>query len=325
MNRTICVSLLAALAAAVFVFGDFAHATTFNDGQTHTANASGPFDRVSIGNSTTLNVLSGANIAGALATNVFAEYGIRGTTNSLVHIAGGSVRGGQQPLSGGFAGDALEMNNGFVIVSGGVIRGGNNTSTSGFAGNGMQVLSTSVAISGGLIQGGDRIGGSSGLAGVGAEIIGGSITFTGGSIIGGANPGGDGAGTGLYMRSASIGVITGGSISRGGPGSQWSVQTMSTARLDIKGGTFNGPFAIGQNSLVNVYGLGLSYSGVNGDFLTGTLQDGSPIHVAVSRSDQGQLILHQVPEPSTVALAAIGLIAFAGFAVRRRRATPSAS
>jgi hypothetical protein len=97
------------------------------------------------------------------------------------------------------------------------------------------------------------------------------------------------------------------------------------SELDITGGTFEDGIRA-SSSIFNIYGTGLSYSGVSGDLLTGTLSDGSSISTIVSFSGTGAEInlFNQeeqtpVPEPTTIALLGIGLAGLAGAEVRRRR------
>lgn len=300
------------LAATILLFAAAAQATTLNDGGTHVADASGPFDAVTLNAATTLNVLSGADILGAAASS-FAEHGVYANQNSEVHVFGGSVRGGPQPGSG-YGGFGVYTSHGSITVDGGFIRGGDN-SGGGFGGFGINADFSTVTINAGTIRGGDRYG-NPGFGGFGLVTQGSNVTINGGAIAGGAGFSGGLSMDGLHLQANSTARINNGSISRGGADSGWSVHVRHTSVLEILGGVFSGPMAIADNGVVHVYGTGLTYDGIT---LTGTLQSGTPIALPVSVFNDGQLILHQVPEPQTVALLGLGLLGLL-VAGRHRRA-----
>ena len=110
-----------------------------------------------------------------------------------------------------------------------------------------------------------------------------------------------------------------------------------SGRLDMSGGIVGGNLIADDYSVVNLYGgsigghLIAEYKestihvwgydlDLTDDLLTGTLSDGTPMNHFVDPTGKGQVILHQIPEPSvwvTLLMAAItGLVA-----VRRRYTT----
>ena len=89
-----------------------------------------------------------------------------------------------------------------------------------------------------------------------------------------------------------------------------------TGRLNVFGGTFTGLRAH-DSSRIDIYGFDLDWNGVNGEHLTGTLLDGTPINAEVWRYENAEINL--VPEPSTLVLLGMGAIALLLYALRRRR------
>jgi hypothetical protein len=89
--------------------------------------------------------------------------------------------------------------------------------------------------------------------------------------------------------------------------------------LDIIG---DGPLIAQDNGVMHIYGTGLKFdviddAGTPRNVITGHLADGDPFTERYRILDQGQIILHEVPEPSTSALLAIAAATFA-FTCRRR-------
>ena len=74
-----------------------------------------------------------------------------------------------------------------------------------------------------------------------------------------------------------------------------------SSTLNVSGGQIaEGIYAYGD-STVNVFGFDLA---ITDNVLTGTLADGTPVHL--SAVGDGQFVLHAVPEPSTFLLLALG-------------------
>lgn len=99
------------------------------------------------------------------------------------------------------------------------------------------------------------------------------------------------------------------------------------AEINLRGGSFkselgieNVGFDLQQNSVMNVYGMGLSFQN---QLLQGTLADGTPIQLDVVLADNAVVNLIEIPEPSTTALATLGLIGLVALRwVSGRRLSP---
>jgi hypothetical protein len=151
----------------------------------------------------------------------------------------------------------------------------------------------------------------------------------------------------------SIGNLSGGTFSSQTEGHNQAVLNVTNGQfnsfsmhddtvLNVSGGTFSSSFSLfdnavmnltggqilpslperfilGQNSVLNIYGTGLSLTHLFGTFwdLQGTLQDGTPLPTpaAVLLNDNAVVHLHTVPEPAGIMLA---IFALAGFAVLKR-------
>ncbi len=108
----------------------------------------------------------------------------------------------------------------------------------------------------------------------------------------------------------SILDMNGGFMTAGG-------NVQDNAVVNVRGGHFgrlDSPDVFSQHSVLNVYGTGLTYQD---NELHGFLQDGTPVDATIWLYDNAVINLFQVPEPSSAALAAIGLISL--LALRHRR------
>lgn len=137
--------------------------TVFNDGQTHSADSTGPFDHIRVDLNTTLNVLPGANI---VADDGFGS-GIYNTRGSIVNVLGGNVLGDSTPGPQGSRG--IQTDESQVHIYGGLVRG--------FGGGGPGLLSydSQISIAGGVL---DSVSSHTLLLYLGstASITGGSLT-----------------------------------------------------------------------------------------------------------------------------------------------------
>jgi hypothetical protein len=84
--------------------------------------------------------------------------------------------------------------------------------------------------------------------------------------------------------------------------------------VNLYGGTFEGSLQAVDSSTFNVYGTGLTFVG---DRLVGTLADGTPIDLVARHRERFNI--YEVPEPSTVTLAALGLLSLTVFRRRRKQ------
>jgi hypothetical protein len=133
----------------------------------------------------------------------------------------------------------------------------------------------------------------------------------------------------VHVNEASSVNLSGGSFSKGvlvaggsmriaagsiGPGSPLGIGTEAsvsafanapqTAEVQIFGGSFAQGFLAERNATIHVYGTGLAKSG---GMVMGTLQDGTPIAVDYTESDNGQVLLHGPLEITGIPIASFGL------------------
>ena len=291
----------------------------YSDGAIHTVSSSS--DSVIIENATTLNVVSGASVNAPSDT-----YGIAGDdySQSALTMTGGSVTGG------------VFMAGGTAHISNGILNGGipGSEGLDAFAGRG-----TDVTISGGTFVGGD----SNLIWGAHDAFIaveGSRVNISGGVFIGGNA--GEYAYSAFGLAGASVvlnnglgspfSLITGGTFIAGTGGSYGGLSPFalwvgynSPGFLDLKGGHIAGSFGVEGDSILNIYGYGLTTTIIDSEIdvysehITGTLLDGSTLNADALVFQNGQVNLINVPEPSSVILAALGLVGLAAWGWRRRR------
>ena len=95
------------------------------------------------------------------------------------------------------------------------------------------------------------------------------------------------------------------------------VVTHGEAITHIRGGSYSEQFEVGDDALMHVYGYDLDWTD---DRLTGTLTDGTPIDAPAIATNNGQYILHEIPEPGVIVL----LLGAAVFLIRSCRGRHSA-
>lgn len=132
----------------------------------------------------------------------------------------------------------------------------------------------------------------------------------------------------IVLHERSAGLVAGGTVAsiethesstlNVAGGVLGSLTTADSSTAAISGGLFSGTILARERSTIEVYGYGLTLAG---DLLSGWLQDGSPIKNPAYRKEKGRILLHNVPEPSPLALLvlspAIGALCFAGRARMR--------
>jgi hypothetical protein len=313
MRKHLAIFVLALVAFAA----DTRASTTYFDGGTHTI--SGLSADISLSNGTTLNVVNGAAINAPTGFDGVGAY----DSTAHVSVTGGTIAGGSNPQAfGGFANSGIGMVGGTLNIGGGTLTGGNASFVPGSA---INTRNTQITISSGIFHGGDIS--TSGYAGNAVVVNGGSLHISGGSFFGG-NGYLAGIAISLAQSNAPIpayALITGGTFTAGsglgfGGFSPFSLAIgyNGSSTMDLKGGQFFGGFYLEDGSILNVYGHGLTTSPItNGKHIVGTLLDGTPLSVDAFLKPTATVNLVNVPEPSTLVLAAFGLGGLV--AMRRRR------
>jgi len=89
--------------------------------------------------------------------------------------------------------------------------------------------------------------------------------------------------------------------------------------INLYGGSFEIGFVVGPESTINIFGRGLFLMPIEmtdtytENLVTGSLLDGTPLrHLAVAQTSQkgvaGQIVLHNIPEPTSVILLGVGVL-----------------
>jgi hypothetical protein len=102
-------------------------------------------------------------------------------------------------------------------------------------------------------------------------------------------------------------LVFGGSVGAG------IIEASGSSVINIEGGQIFSDLHAQDSAIIQVFGTNLVLSNA---LLTGTLLDGTPISQDATTSGDGLIILHNVPEPSSLFMLATGLL-FATAALRR--------
>jgi PEP-CTERM motif len=246
-----------------------------DDGGTYTINGLVE-DTVGVAGGTTLNVTTGAII---------------GPLDQPAIFSNGESGGGRGVLS--------PPNT--INISGGLIDGW-------IWGTGGLARSTDLTISGGLITGGIVFGGGAGSLGtvtITDGVIEGHIALEMATVDGSpgvAISGGTFGGT-ILLHYGTEGTISGGTFSN--PDGD-IIHLRDNGILNITGGLFDvGTFWV-HGGVMNVFGTDLDFTDGH---LTGFLADGNQISLIAGELFTGELHLIDVPEPSTLTLLGIALVA----------------
>jgi hypothetical protein len=275
--------------------------TIFDDGGTHTVN--GPSGPIEIFQSTTLNVVSPANVTSQIQNGIFV-----GDSSSTLNLSGGLISG----TSVGFGVQSF----GLFTATGGSVSGG----------VALNLLGGTARISGGTFQGSIALG----TGGIDNLAISGG-TFNGQSAALALN---------LSSNFHSTVTITGGVFTAvpAQPGEHFvSLDDASTgvsSTVNISGGIFNGPMLLilENGSTVNFFGSDLSFDSSTGQ-LTGILADGDPLNVMMdfdhnntpfTISPDGDAItfgpgINGIPEPRSIVLMASGTLLILAWPIFRAR------
>ncbi len=277
--------------------------TIFDDGGTHTVN--GPSGPIEIFQSTTVNVVSPANVTSQIQNGIFV-----GNSSSTLNLSGGLISGTSVGIG--------VLSFGLFTATGGSVSGGLALSLAG----------GTARISGGTFQGVDALvaGGIDNLA-----ISGG--TFNGQSALS------------LLLSSNfhSTVTITGGVFTAvpAQPGEFFASladsSTGAASTVNISGGSFSGPMFLNleNGSTLNFFGSNLDFDPSTGQ-LSGILADGDPLNVIVDStpnspysgpltiSPDGDAItfgpgINVIPEPRSIVLMASGTLLILAWPILRAR------
>ena len=88
------------------------------------------------------------------------------------------------------------------------------------------------------------------------------------------------------------------------------------AIFNLYGGVAGTRFEVHGRGTINVYGSELD---ITGGILTGSLADGTRLNHAIITVDDGRVVLHNIPEPSALAIWSVLGLTGVGFANWRQR------
>jgi hypothetical protein len=304
-TKTLLLSVAAALVSSGYAFGATLNVDTIL-GPDH------PYQNETItvvdgiSPPTVVQVIDGAIIGGP-PTQMALPVGMDVFDHSIVQVRGGFIRGREQSI---FLHDDAQLQ-----MSGGEIRGSavelRDSSEALFYGGNYAFLAygdSRVELHGGLDGGGRAF--------ENARIVqydghpddlflydNSTFLMLGGSV-----------GIGLQTFGNSRTLVNGGIINNLALLNDESVVT-------IRGGTQWGEFLINDEALLHVYGFGLEFVFEDDEHrVQGTLADGSVANFEYRLADQDQIILHEVPEPTTWGMLAIGVAGIAAASWNRTRA-----
>ena len=243
-----------------------------------------------------------------------AEPVIAVTEQSVLQFQGGRIDYENPPVGGPAV---FVKDRGTLRMTGGLIGG---------PVNGIEAVgSARIVIEGGIVRSGNEFDSFPGGALVlgedaTAEILGGelsggnfaqSISTVGNSRL--AIRGGTSRGP-RFARDNSVVDIYGGTLFPDGNAFHPHFNLFGQSRVNIHGGIFHfrGPnertpwLRTNEDSVVHIYGTDLQS---DRGLITGTFSDGTPIDLAVGGTSN--VVLHEIPEPSTGLLAMLGLILLA--------------
>lgn len=293
--------------------------TVFDDGGVHVID--GPLAGAEVLDSSTVLVLDHGDV---VADTSFSRNAIE-SRDGHIGVHGGLIEG--QPLlgtclsTGGLARNIDGESCSFIPASYGIWAiGGTVTVTSGeVVGTAAGVFALdvpSVVLSGGLLRG--EIGGAGMSAG------GDSIVVISGGTLEGASTSGAGA---FSVSGSSSSFVTGGAFIGGSSEPDPSARGASllvreAAYVEIRGGTFEGPWVIrGPGAMVEVFarehrpgtGCPVDDECAPNTTISAELEDGTPLLVEVILEDGASPpLIHVLPEPSAVMLwlAVLGTLPF---------------
>jgi hypothetical protein len=290
--------------------------TAYSDGASHTISTTISDDILVSGSGTALTIGAGAAItppAPAPTAPVPHPVGLHGIVVApdggapMLAVAGGAITGGTPAAGADRAGAGVFAHGGSVSLTGGATTGGAGF----FPGAGLHVEAAGpVAVSGGSLSGGDFAGdGTTQAGGVGLLYQGpNSLSIAGGSFAGGDGPAGRGAsaiffGTGAvsiaggtFTDPVTCSADRGGGASIGISGGTFGALNLYASEPGavavVSGGSIAGPLVVcaGDGGRVDFLGS-LTYSGGR---LTGTLQSGDAIDVAVTAHLGGGATAHAI-------------------------------
>lgn len=259
-----------------------------------------------------LNIDVGGSVTGsATDPNGEAIDVTDGTLNIYGDVAGAS--------SGTFA-PGIQMSGGTVNIYSGSVAGG--TSVNSIYTFGIQAQGGTLNIFGGNISGG------AGTYGEGIDTETAQVNMSGGTVQGGTGIYGEGIDADTTQVNISSGII------QAGTGTFEFGIELTESELNLQGGTVtggsNGPFnedldaesgSDNVPSTANIYGQNYSapLGPLAGNFgnVTGTLADGTALNLNYRQFPDSEIVLLPVPEPSSIALAGLGVAAL--FLGRRQK------
>jgi hypothetical protein len=276
--------------------------TIFDDGGTHTVN--GPSGPIEIFQSTTVNVVSPANVTSQIQNGIFV-----GNSSSTLNLSGGLISGTSVGIG--------VLSFGLFTATGGSVSGGLALSLAG----------GTARISGGTFRGAEALVANTDNLAISGGTFNGQIVL---SLL-------------LSSNSHSTVTIAGGVFTAvpAQPGeffgSLADSSTGAASTVNISGGIFSGPMFLNleNGSTLNFFGSNLDFDPSTGQ-LSGILADGDPLNVIVDStpnspysgpltiSPDGDAItfgpgINVIPEPRSIVLMASGTLLILAWPILRAR------